>query len=106
MSTIQKQIVSTIIITTCEFCSNTSENSFFRLRKCGGCNKDICSKCYVFVSDLHDGYCGDLQYSVCKQCAKKIGPYEPLCDEIREKAYQDIEELIAKWKKECGRDTS
>jgi hypothetical protein len=99
-------VVSTITITSCEFCNNTSETSCYKLRKCEGCKKDICSSCYVYVSGLHDGDCVDLQYCVCKQCAEKIGPYEPLCDEIREKAYQDIEELIAKWKKECGRDTS
>lgn len=89
----------------CEFCNRTSEIAGVYVVKCYGCNKDICNSCYCFVDDLYEPY-SDYNHKACRSCANKIKPYEALAFLIKEKAYNNIEKLIEKWKKECGRDTS
>lgn len=73
------------------------------VRKCSGCERDICSNCRTGLEyDPWTGeYNGDYREYLCHSCAKVLTPFAKRAKEIYESALLNIDFLTKEWQSQC-----
>ena len=84
---------------TCDFCHKQLE----RHKQCPGCGKDVCPQCgHWWMSDPWTGDDnGDYPPLACERCNTLARQVAPEAIEIQQDADEKIDEIKAKWKRDC-----
>ena len=96
----EKQVVTTKVVITCDFCDRECRLSY---DPCYGCGKHVCENCDVkWLDNLFSGESDETYYiRVCRNCDKLALSFTDKATESREKHLKLVEGLIKQWRDAC-----
>ncbi len=105
MSTITVERTITTQYVKCDFCDAASESKsetgivFYRMHKCYGCGRDLCSNHAIYAEDLFPGLTG-CNY-LCDECHSPLMQARKAASAIMTEACIKIDEIMNAWKDGC-----
>ena len=97
----EQKPIATIAVHYCDFCEEQAK----WLRRCPGCNGEICSECgVVWFNDPFDGDDnGDRPQIACHPCDELAVEYGVKTKAIIAESEQRVDAIKAEWKAKCDK---